>query len=64
MKFCKSCLMPDTRPGITFNKEGICIACQNNEKKKSVNWDKRMEELRVLCDKYRRLRLYNCRIRR
>jgi len=54
MKFCKSCLMPDTRPGITFNKEGICIACQNNEKKKSVNWDKRMEELRVLCDKYRR----------
>ncbi len=54
MKFCTHCIMPDTRPGITFNEEGVCIACQNNEKKKTVNWDARMEELKALCDKYRR----------
>jgi len=54
MKFCKKCIMPDTRPGISFNLEGVCIACQNNEKKKSVNWDARMKELEILCDKYRR----------
>lgn len=54
MKFCKKCIMPDTRPGISFNSEGVCIACQNNEKKKSVNWDARMKELEILCDKYRR----------
>lgn len=29
MQFCKNCVMPDTRPGITFNEEGICIACQH-----------------------------------
>ena len=54
MKFCKNCLMPDTRPGITFNKDGICIACQNNAKKENVDWNSRFDELKVLCDKYRR----------
>jgi hypothetical protein len=41
--------MPDTRPGITFNKEGVCIACQNNERKKNIDWDARYEELKALC---------------
>lgn len=54
MKFCTRCIMPDTRPGITFNKDGVCIACQNNERKRSIDWDARFEELKVLCDKYRR----------
>ena len=62
MKFCTKCIMPDTRPHITFDSKGICIACQNHEKKKSVNWDARFEELKVLCDKYRRKNegLYYC----
>lgn len=54
MRFCKKCVMPDTRPGITFDKNGVCIACQNNEKKKLINWDNRLQELKVLCNKYRR----------
>lgn len=54
MRFCSKCIMPDTRPGITFDKNGVCIACQNNEKKKNVDWDTRYEELKKLCDKYRR----------
>lgn len=54
MKFCKKCIMPNTRPGITFNEDGVCIACQNNERKKDVDWDARMEELKKLCDRYRR----------
>lgn len=35
--------MPDTRPGITFNSDGVCIACQNNAKKKDINWSERFE---------------------
>jgi len=27
MKYCKTCLQTDTRPGIKFNSEGICPAC-------------------------------------
>lgn len=62
MRFCKKCVMPDTRPGITFDENGICIACQHAMKKKTVNWDERHKELENLCDKYRRKKRgeYDC----
>lgn len=44
--------MPDTRPGLKFH-DGVCSACINYEKKKSTNWEKRYDELKSLCDKYR-----------
>lgn len=53
MKFCKKCVMPDTRPGISFNDEGICSACQSYEKRKNINWEERYKELEKLCNKYR-----------
>ena len=34
-KYCKKCLMPNTRPGISFNEEGVCSACVNYENRKN-----------------------------
>lgn len=45
--------MPQTRPGITFNEEGVCSACQAYEKRSQVNYDARWRELEALCDRYR-----------
>jgi len=53
MRYCKLCVMPDTRPGISFNEEGVCSGCQNHARKKYVDYNARFEELRALCDKYR-----------
>lgn len=53
MKYCKKCTMPDTRPGITFNDEGVCSACQAYEKRKSIDWNARWEKFEALCNKYR-----------
>ncbi|MBQ2873137.1 MAG: N-acetyl sugar amidotransferase [Bacilli bacterium] len=53
MKYCTKCVMPSTRPGITFNEEGVCAACQSYERRKSIDWDERYKELEKLCDKYR-----------
>ncbi|HYL66119.1 MAG TPA: N-acetyl sugar amidotransferase [Nitrosopumilaceae archaeon] len=53
MKYCKKCLMPNTRPGLKFDENGICIACINFEKQKTTDWNNRLKELRTLCDKYR-----------
>jgi N-acetyl sugar amidotransferase len=53
MKYCKACLMPDTRPGLIFNDDGICAACINFEKQKTTDWDQRWKELETLCDQYR-----------
>ena len=37
MKYCKSCIIPNTRPDQFFQEDGICIACKNfNNKKKLI----------------------------
>jgi N-acetyl sugar amidotransferase len=53
MKYCVKCVMPDTRPGISFDRDGVCCACSNYEHRKSINYEERFEELKKLCDKYR-----------
>lgn len=53
MKYCKRCVMPDTRPGIKFSREGVCSACLSYEKRKEINWDNRWKEFEQICNKYR-----------
>lgn len=53
MRYCKKCVMPDTRPGIKFDSEGVCSACRAYESRISVDWAKRYQELEELCGKYR-----------
>ena len=62
MKYCKKCVMPDTRPGIRFNKDGVCQGCITHEKKKDINWKERYKELEKLCNKYRNTKgnYYDC----
>ena len=36
IKICKNCIMPNSRPRVTFNKKGVCNACENSEKKKQL----------------------------
>ena len=52
MKYCKNCLMPDTRPGIKFDEQTVCSACINFDKRKTTDWDSRWEELKKICDKH------------
>jgi N-acetyl sugar amidotransferase len=45
MKICKKCIQPDTRPGIYFDKNGICGACLWEKEKETIDWDLRRKEL-------------------
>jgi N-acetyl sugar amidotransferase len=45
--------MPDTRPGIRFDEEGVCQACRAEEQKDRTDWKERFDELRKICDKHR-----------
>jgi len=47
--------MPETRPGITFDKAGVCSACNSFENRKKTDYRARFKELEALCDKYRRI---------
>lgn len=53
MKYCKKCVMPNTRPRSEFDKNGICNACLWHEQKKSIDWNIRWNELEKICDKFR-----------
>lgn len=53
-KRCVQCVMPNTRPGISFNEFGVCSACQNYENRKNVDWDKREWEFAELCERHRK----------
>lgn len=53
MKYCIKCVMPDTRPGITFDDQGMCSACLSFERRKQIDWESRWSEFERLCDKYR-----------
>ena len=45
MKYCKTCLQTDTRPGIKFDEFGICPACNYHNSLQQVDWNERREEL-------------------
>lgn len=68
VKFCSRCVMSNQRPvseiefkhtiktkkrTLNFNEENLCDACLNADKKESIDWKKREEELYELLDKYR-----------
>lgn len=50
MKFCTKCIMPETKPGITFNEEGVCNACLYEEEARKIDWDRRWHHLEILAD--------------
>ena len=53
MQYCKRCVMPDTKPDLVLDDEGICNACRSYEKRVEVDWDARKIELEKVVEKYR-----------
>lgn len=53
MEYCKRCVMPNTKPDLYFDEEGICNACRSFEKRTEVDWEARRKELNTILDKYR-----------
>ena len=50
MKYCKRCILPDTKPGVVFNEEGICSACISTSLKHQIDWNARQKNLKQMCD--------------
>jgi len=36
MRYCKRCVMPDTRPGIKFDEDGVCYLVRLQKKEKRL----------------------------
>lgn len=53
LTYCKCCVMPDTKPDLYLDEEGVCNACRSYQKRIEVDWDARHKELLLVLDKYR-----------
>ena len=53
MRYCTKCVMPDTRPDLRFDDDGVCDACRSFERKHVViDWDAKQREFEQLLEKY------------
>lgn len=53
VRYCVRCIMPDTRPRVVFDAEGVCNACRNADEKTETDWAARREEFLQLVKPYR-----------
>lgn len=54
MKYCKTCVQPDTRPGIFLDKNDVCSGCNGHEEKEiKINWPERKNTLDNILDRFR-----------
>ena len=63
MKYCSTCCMPDTKPGVVLDEQGRCNGCRSSEIKKHVDWDKRWQSLVKIADEIKQNRSegsYDC----
>ena len=53
MRYCKKCVMPDTKPDLSFDTEGVCDACQSAALKNTIDWKAREAEFKELVEKFK-----------
>lgn len=49
MRYCSNCVMPDTRPDLRFDADGVCDACNSFKQKNiKIDWEARKIEFEKL----------------
>lgn len=61
MNYCRSCVLPDTRPNLVIGDDGVCNACRNHRSRKDIDWRAREHDFRaVVADAKARSTGYDC----
>lgn len=53
IRYCTRCVMPDTKPDLVLDSEGVCNACRSYERRVEIDWNARAKELEQILDRYR-----------
>lgn len=54
IRYCKRCVMPNTKPDLKIDEEGVCNACRSFENRRHVDWSARALELESILSRYRK----------
>lgn len=49
MRWCRTCVLPDTRPNLVIGPDGICNACETHATKRSIDWRQRADAFKEVC---------------
>lgn len=49
IKYCVTCLLPDTKPDLFINLDGICAACASYSGRAEIDWKSREREFLEIC---------------
>jgi N-acetyl sugar amidotransferase len=52
IKYCKNCVIPNTKPDLQIDDKGLCNACRYYNDRKIIDWDKREIEFKNILQKY------------
>lgn len=58
-RYCRKCVMPNTKPDLFFDEEGVCDACRSAELKNTIDWEARKKEFEDLVKKYKKKNISN-----
>ena len=53
LKYCNRCILPETKPDLEIDAEGVCSACRYYETRPEIDWDKRQQKFHNIIDRYR-----------
>jgi imidazole glycerol phosphate synthase glutamine amidotransferase subunit len=53
IRYCTHCVMPETRPDLSLDADGVCDACRSGDRKDQIDWEGRFAELRELLEQHR-----------
>jgi len=60
IKYCKNCVIPETRPNTEIDDDGYCTACKYYWEREKVDWNLRKQELLKIFNKYKNNKYYDC----
>ena len=62
IRYCRRCVMPETKPDLLIDQEGVCSACRNIEQRAEIDWPARRAQLVEILERYRSRELggYDC----
>lgn len=50
MRWCRSCVLPDTRPNLSIGADGVCNACRSHGTKRGIDWAERHAQLHAVAE--------------
>lgn len=53
IRYCRKCVMPETKPDLFIDEDGICNACRHFDRRRDIDWHQRRQELIQIIERYR-----------